>query len=262
MLNTKKVLLDIQELNLAFPLRLITASSVRDVFISTMLGPFSKKYDRTYFLALNNINLKIYEGDRIGLIGVNGAGKSTLCRCISGFYKPRDGKILRHGKIRALFESSIGLYPELSGRENARILAEIYYPNYRNEMEDIINESLEFSDLKEFIDAPIKTYSKGMLVRLTLSLLSARPADILILDEVFDGADEFFREKLSERINKLIEKSRAVIFVSHYEAQIQSVCNRAIVISEGKILHDGNIKEAYELYRGFKYSEDKSEKRL
>jgi ABC-type polysaccharide/polyol phosphate transport system ATPase subunit len=256
--NSKKVLLDIQGLKLAFPLRFITASSVRDVFISTLMGPFSKKYDRSAFLALNDISLKIYEGDRVGLIGVNGAGKSTLCRCISGFYKPKAGKIERHGKIRALFESSIGLYPELSGRENARILAEIYYPDYLNELDQIIEESLAFSELKEFIDAPIKTYSKGMLVRLTLSLLSARPADILILDEVFDGADEFFREKLSERINKLISNSRAVIFVSHYEAQITSVCNRAIVIGEGTIFHDGDVTRAYEIYRTFKFSEDKS----
>jgi ABC-2 type transport system ATP-binding protein len=258
--KTKRILLDIEELKLSFPIRLITVSSVRDVFISTIMGPFSKKYDRSYFLALNNINLKIYEGDRVGLIGVNGAGKSTLCRCISGFYKPQYGKIFRNGKIRALFESSIGLYPELSGRENARILAEIYYPEYLNELESIIEESLEFSDLKDFIDAPIKTYSKGMLVRLTLSLLSAKPADVLILDEVFDGADEFFRAKLAERINKLIENSRAVIFVSHYEAQIESVCNRAIVLSEGQILHDGEINKAYEIYRKFKYSEDKADK--
>ena len=81
MLNNKKIVLDIQNLKLAFPLRFITTSSVRDVFISTMMGPFSKKYDRNYFLALNDINLKIYEGDRIGLIGVNGSGKSTLCKC-------------------------------------------------------------------------------------------------------------------------------------------------------------------------------------
>ncbi|MGZ3787080.1 MAG: ABC transporter ATP-binding protein [Bacteriovorax sp.] len=250
--NSKKILLDIQDLSLAFPLRKITSSSLRDVFISTMMGPLSKKYERESFLALNDINLKVYEGDRIGLIGVNGAGKSTLCRCISGFYQPKVGRVVRNGDLRALFDSALGLYPELSGRENAKILAEIYYPQYRNELEDIVEESLEFSDLKDFIDAPIKTYSKGMMVRLTLSLLSARPADILILDEVFDGADEFFREKLSQRIKNLIEKSRAVIFVSHYEAQVYNVSNRAVVVNEGKILYDGEIKDAYSLYRALK----------
>lgn len=252
MLNTKKILLDIQNLKLAFPLRLMKSTSLRDEFISTMMGPFSKKYDRTPFLVLNNINLRIYEGDRVGLIGVNGAGKSTLCRSLSGFYKPQTGKILRSGKVRALFDSSLALYPELSGRENARLLAEIYYPELRDEIEAIVQESLEFSDLNSFIDAPVKTYSKGMLVRLTLSLLSARPADILILDEVFDGADEFFREKLSSRISSLIEKSGAVIFVSHFEAQIQSVCNRAIVLGEGAVLFDGGLDEAYALYRNIK----------
>lgn len=248
----KNVLLDIQDLSLAFPLRLITSSTMREVFISTLAGPFSKKSKKGSFPVLKNINLKIRQGDRIGLIGVNGAGKSTLCRCISGYYQPREGKIIRNAQIRALFEPALGLYPELSGRENARILAEIYFQQYRKEIDSIVEESLEFSELKNFIDAPIKTYSKGMLVRLTLSVLSARPADILILDEVFDGADEFFREKLSVRIRKLIDQSGAVIFVSHYEAQINEVSNRAIVMGEGKILYDGEITAAYALYRALK----------
>lgn len=252
--DTRKILLDIQDLNLAFPLRLITSSSLRDVFISTLMGPFSKKFERGSFPVLKDINLKVYEGDRIGLIGVNGAGKSTLCRCISGYYQPRSGKVARNGNIRALFEPALGLYPELSGRENARVLAEIYFQNYKDEIDDIVNESLEFSELKNFIDAPIKTYSKGMLVRLTLSVLSARPADILVLDEVFDGADEFFREKLSARIKKLIDSSKAVIFVSHYEAQIENVSNRAVVMGEGKVIYDGDIHGAYALYRAIKAS--------
>lgn len=252
MLDNKKVLLEIQDLSLSFPLKMITTSSVRDTFISIMMGPFSKKRNQGTFPVLRNINLQICEGDRIGLIGVNGAGKSTLCRCISGYYQPGSGQIHRRGHIRALFEPALGLYPELSGRENAKILAEIYYQNRAAEIEDIVAESLEFSELKNFIDAPIKTYSKGMLTRLTLSLLSARPADILILDEVFDGADEFFREKLSIRIQKLIDQSGAVIFVSHYEAQIENVSNRAIVLGEGKILYDGDIKSAYTLYRALK----------
>jgi len=250
--ENKKILLDIQELSLSFPLRLITSSTMRDAFISTLAGPFSKKAERGSFPVLKNINLRIFEGDRIGLIGVNGAGKSTLCRCISGYYQPRTGKIIRNGQIRALFEPALGLYPELSGRENARILAEIYFQQYRNEIDSIVEESLNFSELKEFIDAPIKTYSKGMLVRLTLSILSARPADILILDEVFDGADEFFREKLSTRIKNLIDQSGAVIFVSHYEAQIYDVSNRAIVMGEGGILYDGDLPSAYALYRALK----------
>lgn len=250
--ETKKLLLDIQHLSLSFPMRLMTSSSMRDVFISTLAGPFSKKYERSSFEVLKDINLKIYEGDRIGLIGVNGAGKSTLCRCLSGYYQPLSGNIIRQGQIRALFEPALGLYPELSGRENARILAEIYYPQYRGAIEEIVTESLEFSELGTFVDASIKTYSKGMLVRLTLSILSAKPADILILDEVFDGADEFFREKLSVRLKNLITQSGAVIFVSHYEAQIAEVSNRAIVVGEGKVIYDGEIKAAYALYRALK----------
>jgi ABC-type polysaccharide/polyol phosphate transport system ATPase subunit len=244
-----KVLVEVNNLSLSFPLRFINQTSIRDVVINTLMGPFSKNYQRNDLQVLKNISFQVFEGDRIGIIGINGAGKSSLCRCISGQYSPSTGNIIRHGKIRALFESSLGLYPELSGRENAKILAQIYFPDYKNELEEIVSESLDFSELGEFIDAPIKTYSNGMLVRLTLSLLSSRPAEILILDEVFDGADEFFREKLATRVKSLIEKSGSVIFVSHYEAQIEAICNRAILISNGAIAFDGSIKETYNLYR-------------
>jgi ABC-type polysaccharide/polyol phosphate transport system ATPase subunit len=168
---------------------------------------------------------------------------------MANIYQPSAGKIHFAGKVRALFESGIMLYPELSGRENAEVLCKIYFPELLNEHKDILEEALDFSELGEYVDAPIKTYSNGMLVRLTLSLLSSRPAEVLILDEVFDGADEFFREKLNQRVRNMIDNSGAVVFVSHYQTQVETICNRAILLVGGKIIFDGSLDKAFGQYR-------------
>lgn len=242
-------LINLEKINLSFPTRYFNPQSLKEMFIHFMLGPFSPKHVRQKKEVLKDISFLVNAGDRIGLIGVNGAGKSSLCRIISGIYLPTDGKLHLGGRVRALFESGLMLYPELSGRENAKVLCKIYFPEYASEHEDIIREAIEFSEIGEYLDAPMKTYSNGMLVRLTLSLLSSRPAEILILDEVFDGADEFFREKLSKRVQLMIEKSGAVIFVSHYQNQIENICNRAILLVDGRVVFDGSIANAFDNYR-------------
>lgn len=245
----KNLLIEVKNLDLAFPLRTYKNSTVRDVVLSTLKNPISLFKEENAFHALKNINFQVTAGERIGLLGVNGAGKSTLCRCLSGFYTPPKGEIIRRGNVRALFESSLAMFPELSGRENLKVLAEIFYDYKTCNLPKIIEESIEFSELGDFIEAPIKTYSKGMLLRLSLSLLSALPTDILILDEVFDGADEFFREKLSRRIKNLIDNSGVVIFVSHQDIQLLEVCTRVLLINNGSIIYDGSPEEALKAYR-------------
>lgn len=246
---SKKLLLDVQGIDLGFPISRIRNNSLRDAVISVLKKPLNVFKEPEVFHALKNINFKAHAGERIGILGVNGAGKSTLCRCISGFYTAPTGNIVRNGKVRALFESSLALFPELSGRENLHLMAAIFYDPKELDVEKIIEESIEFSELGGFIDAPVKTYSKGMLLRLTLSLLSATPTDILILDEVFDGADEFFREKLASRIRNLIDKSGVVIFVSHQDHHLIEVCNRVLLMNSGTIVFDGSPEGALVHYR-------------
>lgn len=248
-MSDQKYMLEVKNLNLAFPLRVYKVSTIRDFFVSTLKNPMSLFKEQPFFHALKDINFKVSPGERIGLLGVNGAGKSTICRCISGFYTPPGGEIVRNGNVRALFESSLAMFPELSGRENLKVLADIFYDPEKHDIPKIIQESIEFSELKGFIDVPIKTYSKGMLLRLSLSLLSAVPADILILDEVFDGADEFFREKLATRIRNLIKNSGVVIFVSHQDHHLLEVCNRVLLINNGSIIFDGSPEESLKVYR-------------
>jgi ABC-type polysaccharide/polyol phosphate transport system ATPase subunit len=245
-MDKNSLLLRVKDISLAFPTSHLGVNSIRDLFLKRV---DKKKKKNDYKIILNNISLNIHRGDRIGIIAENGAGKSTLCRCISGSYPVSAGEIVRYGEVRALFESSLAIYPELSGRENMEILAEIFYDHKLHNLVDLVNECIAFSELGDSIEMPVKTYSKGMQLRLTLSVLSALPTDILILDEVFDGADEFFRVKLSKRIRKLIDNSGAVIFVSHQEDQILDICNRVIVLEKGKVIFEGSPEKAFENYR-------------
>jgi ABC-type polysaccharide/polyol phosphate transport system ATPase subunit len=183
-------------------------------------------------------------------LGVNGAGKSSLCRCIAGMYKPTTGSVEVFGETRAVFNTNIGIQPDLTGRENAELLTQFLYPGLsKNDAKELINDAINFSELGRFIDAPFRLYSNGMQTRLSLSLVSARPTDLLILDEVFDGADTFFKEKISLRVQKMIQLSGAALFVSHSPDQVLKVCNRAIVLDQAQIVFDGEPSEALNFYK-------------
>src|SRR5690606_40243843 len=176
-------------------------------------------YDQLH--VLKGIDLKLNRGDRLGILGVNGSGKTTLCRCISGMYVPTKGTININGEVRSIFDTSVGIIPELTGRENAYLLSRFIFPHIsKEERKRIVEEALDFTELGHFLDTPYRTYSKGMQARLSLSIISSKPTDLLILDEVFDGADEFFQAKISKRVLDMIHNSGSVIFVSHSPDQV------------------------------------------
>jgi ABC-type polysaccharide/polyol phosphate transport system ATPase subunit len=241
-------LLDIQNLQVVFRLQFFKDLNLRDTFIRYAKNPLELlNPNQEVFHVLQNINLKAYKGDRIGLIGKNGAGKSTLLRCIAGMYHQNAGTIKVDGEVRAIFDTALGIQPELSGRENAKLLSLMMFPHHKN-LTGLVEEALTFSGLGHFLDVPFKNYSKGMQARLSLSLISASPCDLLILDEVFDGADKEFQGKISERVLEMIEKSGAVIFVSHSDDQIRKACNRVIVIDDHQIKFDGEVEEGLKFY--------------
>lgn len=246
--STSKVLIDIQNLGLSFKVPLYRSDSVRSTFTGFFKNPkkiFQRNPER--LILFENLNLKVHEGDRLGLVGINGVGKTSLCRCIAGVYLAQKGQIKKYGHVRAIFDTAIGVQPELTGRENAKLMAEFLYPSEPNR-HDLIEESLKFSELGEFLDAPVKFYSNGMHTRLCLSLVSARPGDVLILDEVYEGADQFFRQKIVERVNKMIELSGAVIFVSHSFEQIKKTCNRVAILNRNGVVFSGSPAEAENFY--------------
>jgi ABC-2 type transport system ATP-binding protein len=249
--STSNLILDVHRLNLNFKLEYFKHDGLRDKFIKLITAPartLLRKRDQ--FKVLDDVSFKISRGDRVGIIGVNGAGKTTLCRCIGKMIIPDSGTIQINGTCRAIFNASIAVLPELTGRENAMLLASILYPELTDrDLFEIVEESIVFSELGHFIDTPFKNFSKGMQARLCLSLVSSRGCDLLVLDEVYDGADEFFRRKISDRISKLIHNSGAVIIVSHSPDQILSSCNRLILLNNSRIEFDGKVEEGLATYR-------------
>jgi len=246
--SQSNVLLEAQNLHLEFPVRLYAHTGLRDSFVNALRNPWDFIMKSPEILpVLRGVNLKLYKGDRVGLLGVNGAGKTSLCRILSGMVQPQLGSVTTTGTVEAIFDVGTGIMPELTGRENAHLLARLFY-NSRSVPKEEVEEALNFSELGPFLDMPYKSYSRGMQARLVLSLVSTTPSQVLILDEVFDGADVFFREKIAARMMKKIEKSEAVIFVSHGPEQILQLCNRVIVLSMGQIVFDGPPQEGINHY--------------
>jgi ABC-type polysaccharide/polyol phosphate transport system ATPase subunit len=150
--------------------------------------------------------------------------------------------------MRSVFSTSVGVQAELSGRENAHLLSEFMFPERRDKRQ-LVEEALEFSGLGHHVDSPFRLYSNGMQARLFLSLISAAPCDILILGEVFDGADHVFAEKISARMRDTIQRSGLVLFVSHSEEQVRRLCNRLLLIEAGRLVFDGGVEEGLRRYR-------------
>ncbi|HEX7675434.1 MAG TPA: ATP-binding cassette domain-containing protein [Bdellovibrio sp.] len=246
---TSDLLIKVKDLHLSFDAPLYKSWTLRDLFVDWVKKPLSALEDSQELHVLRGINLKIRKGDRIAILGKNGAGKTSLCRCISGIYSQSSGDVEVTGTLRAIFDTSMGIQPELTGFENLKLLSKFIYPLERGRHHDIIKDSAEFSGLGEYLHMPFKTYSNGMKARLCLSLVTALPADILILDEVFDGADISFRTRIVGRMTELIEKSGAVLFVSHSPDQIRQVCNKAIVLDQGVVSFFGDVEKAISIYK-------------
>ncbi len=193
--------------------------------------------------ALKNINLTIKAGERVALIGHNGAGKSTLLKMLGGLYPISSGKCIVQGTVRSLFELSVGFESEATGRENIlyRGLLLGQKPYQMRQLED---EIIEFADLGEFIDYPIKTYSAGMLVRLAFAISTAIPGDLLLLDEVIGAGDVSFAKKARKRILNLLNQAQIVILATHDFSSAKDLCDRAIVLHHGAIAFDGDVSDA------------------
>jgi ABC-type polysaccharide/polyol phosphate transport system ATPase subunit len=251
-LDPEEVVLSVEDLNLIFKTSLHPAASWRDSFTRLATDPARYLFAQSERIQIaRDLSFQLKRKERLGILGVNGTGKTSLCRCIAGIYGPNSGKILVTGRMRAVFDTQVGIHPELTGRENAWLLTEFLYPEL-DDKQAIVDEALEFSELGRFTDLPFRLYSNGMQTRLCLSVVTARPSDLLILDEVFDGADSFFRQKASARVLKLMRDSGAVIFVSHSEQQLREACTRVMVLDNGKIAFDGAVEDGLRFYASLK----------
>ena len=249
--TSENIIASIENLKLAYNMDFFEANSVRDFFIQGLKAPidFLLKPQETY-LAIDDVNLTIKNGDRVGILGHNGSGKTTLCRCLSGMLVPTEGKVETTGEIRPIFNTSISILPELTGRENAQMLAILLFPEMsEDERSQLVKEGLEFAELGDFLDVPFKSYSRGMQARLCLSIITAKPCDLLILDEVFEGADQSFQKKVSKRTLNLIKESGAAVIVTHFPEHLEISCNRLIIMEKSRIVYDGSIEEGVRIYR-------------
>ncbi|WP_457642104.1 ABC transporter ATP-binding protein [Persephonella sp.] len=213
--------------------------------ILSLLGFPTKDYEE--FWALKNITLKIKKGEKVGFIGRNGAGKTTLLSIIAGNIKPTSGKIIVRGKVNALFTLGTGFHPEFTGRDN--IISSLAYQGITGrEAYKLVDEIIEFTELEDFIDQPVKTYSAGMYSRLAFAVATAVKPEILIVDEILGVGDAYFNNKALERMNELTSGGTTVLFVSHDLSSIQKMCDRVIWIKKGKIQMDGEPLEVIKSY--------------
>jgi len=199
-------------------------------------------------MALNGINLNVYPGEAVGIIGINGAGKSTMLKLISRITAPTEGEIILRGKIASMLEVGTGFNPELTGRENVYMNGTILGMK-KAEIDEKMNEIIEFSECRDFIDTPVKRYSSGMYVKLAFSVAAHLESDIIIMDEVLAVGDVAFQKKCLAKMSAAAhEEGKTVLYVSHNMSTIRQLCTRCLVMKEGKIIYDGDVEEAIRVY--------------
>ena len=202
------------------------------------------------FIALDNINLTINKGEVIGFIGLNGAGKSTLLKIVSRVQKPTKGNVIINGRVSPLLELGAGFDSELTGRENIYLNGLILGYN-RQFINTHIDEIIDFAEIRDFIDVPIKNYSSGMKSRLGFSIATVKNPEILIVDEVLSVGDARFKKKSEKRMLEVIKSDATVLFVSHSLSQIRRLCTRVVWLEKGKIKMIGKTKEVCDAYEAY-----------
>lgn len=196
---------------------------------------------------LNNINLEIKKGERVAFLGTNGSGKSSLLKAINGIYPLKSGNLTVHGSIAAIIEMGIGFDYELSGRDNIK-LSMVYNDMLSKYSKKLEKEIIEFAELEDKIDLPVKSYSSGMISRLAFSISTIQDPDILLLDEVFAAGDTHFLKKALKRMENKFFNTSISILVSHQHDLIERVCNRCILLDKGNIIEDGEPKKILKIY--------------
>ena len=210
--------------------------------------PFRKFYHKTFF-ALNDINIRINKGEKVGIIGANGAGKSTLLKIITGVLNPTKGELVTHGRVAALLELGAGFNQDYTGIENIRLNGVLMGDSARK-TEEKIQQIMDFADIGDFIYQPVKSYSSGMFVRLAFATQIFSDPDILIVDEALSVGDIRFQQKCYRAMDSLMEE-KTVVLVTHDTAAVTRFCDRIIWINKGQVMYDGDVAEGLEKYQEF-----------
>jgi ABC-type polysaccharide/polyol phosphate transport system ATPase subunit len=232
-----------ENLSKFFTVSLDKRNTLKELFLS-----FYKPTQKIQVKALEQVNFTVNQGETLGIVGDNGSGKSTLLKIISGIYKPSAGEVQINGVISPILELGIGFNEELSGRENIFLSAVILGAS-NSFIKSSLAEIIGFADIGDFIDSRVKNYSTGMKMRLAFAVAIHMNADIYICDEVLAVGDQHFQEKCLNKIKNLKSAGKTIIFTSHDLGLIESLCDRAILLSKGKLLQDAAAKEVIENYK-------------
>ncbi len=239
-------MIEVENVSMKFNVYKENVDNLKELFVRKLKR--EKKVKTNEFIALNDISISIKKGESVGLVGANGSGKSTLLKIIAGVLKPTKGSVRCNGSIAPLIELGAGFDHELTARENIFLNGALLgYP--KKFLVEKFDEIIEFAELEEFVDVPIKNYSSGMFARLGFSIATISKPDILIIDEILSVGDYRFQKKCEERIGKLMEGDTTVLFVSHDIGQVKRICNRAVVLKNGNLLFDGKVEDACQVYQ-------------
>ena len=237
-------IISVENVSTEFRLYKEQVDSLKEFFIKKVKRELS--YDE--FWALKNINFEVKRGDSFGIVGTNGSGKSTLLKTIAGVLKPTKGKITVRGSVAPMIELGAGFDFDLTARENIFLNGAIL--GYDKKMlTEKFDEIIEFAELQEFVDVPIKNYSSGMVTRLGFSIATIQIPDVLIVDEILAVGDFRFQEKCEKRINNMLSQGTTLLLVSHNTEQVERMCNKALLLSHGDPIMCGDSKAVCDKYR-------------
>lgn len=240
----KKISIELKNVNLTFDLDAEQVDTLKEQVIMKIKG---KKTEKKELHVLKDINLKIYQGEKVGIIGFNGAGKSTLLKVICGIYPPDEGEVFTEGNISPFLSLGLGFDSRYTGRKNIFLNGAVL--GYDKEfLEEKEQEIIEFSELGEFIDVPIKNYSSGMKSKLGFAIATMVEPDILVLDEVLGVGDAKFKKKSKDKMKSLMDGNTTVLLVSHGIGSIRSICTKAIWIDNGEVKEIGEVNKVCDHY--------------
>lgn len=240
----KNTVIELKNVSMQFDLNIEKVNSLKEYLIKYLKKEL--KFEKMW--ALREIDLKVCEGDVLGIVGFNGAGKSTLLKVISGILKPTTGEVKINGNISPLIELGAGFDMDLTAREN--VFLNGYILGYSKKLlKEKYNEIVEFSELKDFMDIPLKNFSSGMVARLGFAIATIINPKILIVDEILSVGDFKFQQKSEKKIKNMMGEGTTVIFVSHSIDQVEEICNKVLWLEKGKIKKIGKTKEICEEYR-------------
>lgn len=240
---SEKLAIDVKNVSMHFNMASENINSLREYLTKLT----KKQLFYKDFIAVNNVSFEVNKGEIFGIVGTNGSGKSTLLKMIAGVLTPTTGSIVTNGKIAPLIELGAGFDADLTGKENIYLNGAVL--GYSKEfIDEHYNEIVEFAEIGEFMDMPLKNYSSGMVSRIAFSIATAVKPDILIADEILSVGDFRFQEKCMDRIRGLMQNGATILLVSHSIEQIRSLCDRALWIEKGDMKMIGNVNEVCDAY--------------